>query len=92
MSISTTRQLKELYVRALRLHVQVEELPEEDLLRALAIDSVQVMELLITIETTFNVEIDSPHESEKFLDSFALLTGHIESKRAQTLSSASTSR
>ncbi|HEX7635956.1 MAG TPA: acyl carrier protein [Noviherbaspirillum sp.] len=75
-------QLRELYVRALRLHVKPVDLPRENLLSCLDIDSVKAVEILINIETTFGIEIDPEQLSAGILDSFEGLARYVAAKQS----------
>jgi acyl carrier protein len=85
MSTQTTQNLKEIYVRALRLHIPAEDLPETNLLESLAIDSIKAMEIFITVETEFNIEIDNNSLSPIILDSIANLASYVERKAETNL-------
>lgn len=71
------QQLRELYIQSLRLHIKADDLPNDDLIAALAIDSVKAMEVLITIETTFGIEIDNDHLNATLLNSFYTLADYL---------------
>ena len=71
------QQLREIYVQALRLHIKTDDLPDDDLLAVLSIDSVKAMEILITVETTFDIEFDSEHLNAKILNSFETLADFL---------------
>lgn len=75
-------QLRELYVRALRLHVKPVDLPREDLLSRLDIDSVKAVEILINIETAFGIEVDPEQLSAGILDSFEGLARYVAAKQS----------
>ena len=75
-------QLRELYVRALRLHVKPVDIPRENLLSCLDIDSVKAVEILINIETTFGIEIDPEQLSAGILDSFEGLARYVAAKQS----------
>ncbi|WP_412530070.1 acyl carrier protein [Burkholderia lata] len=82
MAESLDLQLRELYIRALRLHRRAETLPPDGLLAALSIDSVSMLEISIGVEAKYGIEIDPDDLSANLLDSFDALARYIRDKQA----------
>ncbi|MCQ0029897.1 phosphopantetheine-binding protein [Burkholderia glumae] len=82
MAESLDFQLRELYIRALRLHRRAETLPPDGLLAALSIDSVSMLEISICVETKYDIEIDPDDLSANLLDSFEVLARYVTDKQA----------
>ena len=74
-------QLRELFVRSLRLHVKPSDLPQDNLLTRLAINSISTMEILINIETKFDIEFDLDRMPTDILDSLDGLAQYIVAKQ-----------
>ncbi len=72
--------LKDLYVRALRLHISPDNIGESHLIQSLGIDSVKMMEILTTVEDEYNFEIDNNDISPKLVDSIESLASYIKLK------------
>ncbi|QMI49020.1 phosphopantetheine-binding protein [Burkholderia sp. MBR-1] len=82
MDKSLDLQLRELYIRALRLHRQAEALPPDGLLAALSIDSVSMLEISIGVEAKYGIEIAPDDLTANLLDSFEVLARYITDKQA----------
>ncbi|UXH76087.1 acyl carrier protein [Roseateles amylovorans] len=67
---SVERELRDIYVKALRLRSRPEDLPRADLIAALAIDSIAAMEILVHIETAFSIEFPAESLNARTIDSF----------------------
>jgi len=85
MEITIIQQLRQIYIQALRLHVKPEDLPDNDLLAALHIDSVMVLEILISVETAFGIEIDNASLSVNILNSFEAFADYLQTVHANEL-------
>jgi acyl carrier protein len=85
MEITVIQQLRQIYIQALRLHVKPEDLPDNDLLAALHIDSVMVLEILISVETAFSLEIDNASLSLNVLNSFEAFADYLQTVHATDL-------
>lgn len=88
MRMTITRQLQQIYIRALRLHIKLEDLPANDLLAALAIDSVMVLEIMISVENAFDIEIDNTSFSVNILNSFDAFADYLKTVHANDLIAA----
>jgi acyl carrier protein len=85
MNSQIQEDLKEIYIQALRLHVAKNDVPETGLIERFGIDSIGAMELLITIESRYNIQFEAELLSGKILDSLDTLATYVE----QRLSTAS---
>lgn len=82
MKSSIEDELREIYVKALRLHCRPEDLPRCSLIAALDIDSISALEILVSVETAYSIEFSAESLSAKTLDSFETLAGCIAATRS----------
>ncbi len=77
------QRIKEMLVRQLKLQTPVAEIRDEDPLfgdEGLGLDSIDVLEVVASVEKEFSVRIESQEEGERVLQSVATLAGYLESK------------
>lgn len=70
--------LKPIYIKALRLNIEISDFPSDNLLKIYQIDSVKAMEILTTIEASLNCELDLTKFNPNFLDSLDTLFAFIQ--------------
>lgn len=72
-------RVKEMLVRQLKLKVRPEEIGDDDPLfgEGLGLDSIDVLEVVASVEKEFGVAIRSQEEGEKVLKSVATLSGYL---------------
>lgn len=87
MRTELIQRLRQIYVRALRLHMRPDQLPDDELRDRLGIDSVMVMEILITVETDFGIEIDNTHLTVQTLNSFEAFATYLLGNHANDITS-----
>jgi acyl carrier protein len=85
MSDPLTARLKSLIVTTLKLDgVQPEDIPDDEPLIGSArfgLDSIDALELVLTLEKEFGLKIGSSEESRKALASVNALAGYIRSRQ-----------
>jgi acyl carrier protein len=84
MSDPLIQQLKTLIVEALSLDdVKPDDIGDDDPLfgEGLGLDSIDGLELVMTVEKTFQIKIGNSEESRKALHSVAVLAAYIRSQQ-----------
>jgi acyl carrier protein len=85
MSDPLTARLKALIVNTLKLEgVRPEDIPDDEPLIGsvrFGLDSIDALELVLTLEKEFGLKIGSSEESRKALTSVSALAGYIRSRQ-----------
>lgn len=85
MNSQIKEALKDIYVKALRLHVAKSEVPDDGLIERFEIDSIRAMELAITIESRFDIQIEPEQLAKKILDSLDVLAAYVRQRQEMPL-------
>ncbi len=72
--------LRRLVVEALRLDRPPESIPDHNLSAVLGLDSINSLELLILVESHFNIRIDDEDLSVTLVDSLDVLADYVQNK------------
>jgi acyl carrier protein len=73
--------LREIFVKALRLQIDAAEIGDTNLIATLGIDSISALEILIWVEDKFNILIEDTDLSPALVDSLDILVSYIQSKQ-----------
>lgn len=73
-------KLKNIFVKALRSNLTPDEIPDQDLIHYLGIDSITSLEVLIWVENEFNIIIEDDDLSPALVDSLDTLEAYVSKK------------
>jgi len=73
-------RLREIFLKALRLHRTAESIPDQNLTAELGLDSINSLEVLIWVENEFGIQIDDEDLSVALIDSMDVLAAYVENK------------
>jgi acyl carrier protein len=79
-------QLREIFVKALRLQIAPDQVGNENLVSQLGIDSINSLEILIWVEDAFKISIEDEDLSPRLVDSLESLASYIVSRKEQRTS------
>lgn len=71
-------RVKEIIIEVLELEMTVAELPDQDLIVFLGMNSVDALEILINVENEFDIEIDEENLNTQLIDSLSKLVDYID--------------
>ena len=81
-------RVKAMIVQCARLKIQPSELKDDwplfDKEKGLGLDSIDVLEIVVNIETTFGVQIPDRETGEKVLQSVNTIVDHLKASGAKT--------
>jgi acyl carrier protein len=75
-------RLREVFVNALRLHLNPTEVEDEGLIAKLGIDSISSLEILIWVEQEFGIVFEDVDLSPVLVDSLETLSSYILKSKA----------
>jgi acyl carrier protein len=73
-------KLRQIFVKALRLHRTPESIPDDNLTSELGLDSINSLEVLIWVENEFGIQIDDEDLSVALINSLDVLAAYVENK------------
>jgi acyl carrier protein len=73
-------RLRQIFLKALRLHRTAESIPDQNLTAELGLASINSLEVLIWVENEFGIQIDDEDLSVALIDSMDVLAAYVENK------------
>lgn len=79
-------KLRQIYAKALRLDINPEKIPNQDLINELGIDSISSLEVLVWIENEFDIIIGDEDLSPKLIDSLDVIGDYVATQIKEKVS------
>ena len=93
-STDIVRRMKEVIVRALKLQVEPEEIPDDAVIfgGGIGADSISALEVIFAMEEEFGIEMDDEDLRPELLSSIDALTDYVRQRKAENAESAGATR